>query len=193
MTGRSRRESILEVAAGVFGEVGYLRGKMSEIARRVGVSEPVIFQNFGSKAALYAAVVERAAERMCADLERQAAEKSVSGVLEALLDPGHLEQLHAVGSVGALFADAASVPNEPTVEAAARGGTQRFASVLTGLLERGQSTGELRGELDPESAAWWLLSLAAAQKFRLAAAPAPAKIEAGLAKSTLEFLTAPGR
>jgi AcrR family transcriptional regulator len=56
-----RRETILRAASAVFAESGYRAAKVSEVAARVGVTEPVIFQNFGSKAALFAAVIERAA------------------------------------------------------------------------------------------------------------------------------------
>src|SRR6516225_2865832 len=63
-----RRETILRAAAVVFAEAGYRAAKVSDVAARVGVTEPVIFQNFGSKAALFAAVVERAAAEVRASL-----------------------------------------------------------------------------------------------------------------------------
>ena len=67
-----RRETILRAAAVVFAEAGYRAAKVSDVAARVGVTEPVIFQNFGSKAALFAAVVERAAAEVRADLDNLA-------------------------------------------------------------------------------------------------------------------------
>src|SRR5215470_17106139 len=64
-----RRESILDAATEVFAAAGYRAGKVSDVAARVGVTEPVIFQNFGSKAALYAAVLDRVAGRIRAELQ----------------------------------------------------------------------------------------------------------------------------
>src|SRR5579859_5911224 len=61
LSAAERRETILRAAAEVFAEAGYSAAKVSDVAARVGVSEPVVFQNFGSKAALFSAVVERAA------------------------------------------------------------------------------------------------------------------------------------
>ena len=53
------------------------------------MSEPVIFQNFGSKAALFAAVVERAAAEVKASLDDLAAEfGSASGLLAHVLTGG---------------------------------------------------------------------------------------------------------
>lgn len=191
MSAPERRESILAAATEVFAEVGYLRGKTSVVARRVGVSEPVVFQNFGTKAALFAAVVDRAADQVCLVLDHMAASTvPVDGVLRAILDPDHLNHVHSAGTVGAIFSDAATVTGEPEIEAAARDSTRRFARSLTAVLERGRADGDLRPDLDPEAAAWWLLSLVASQRFRRATAPAPDVIEGRLAESTLAFLTA---
>jgi AcrR family transcriptional regulator len=74
-----RRETILRAAAVVFAEAGYRAAKVSDVAARVGVTEPVIFQNFGSKAALFAAVVERAAAEVRADLDNLADADDAAG------------------------------------------------------------------------------------------------------------------
>ncbi|MHB1595264.1 MAG: TetR/AcrR family transcriptional regulator, partial [Streptosporangiaceae bacterium] len=91
-----RRETILRAAAAVFAEAGYRAAKVSDVAARVGVSEPVIFQNFGSKAALFAAVVERAAAEAREALDELAAGPGpASGLLAHVLagpggaGPGH--------------------------------------------------------------------------------------------------------
>jgi AcrR family transcriptional regulator len=89
-----RRESILRAAAEVFARAGYRAAKVSDVAERVGVTEPVIFQNFGSKAALFAAVVERASAEVRASLDELAAGSgSASGLLAHVLTgraPGRL-------------------------------------------------------------------------------------------------------
>jgi AcrR family transcriptional regulator len=192
MTAEERRESILAAAFEVFAEVGYLRGKTSTVARRVGVTEPVVFQNFGTKAALFAVVVDRAADHVCRMIDRMAAGPvPVSDLLRIMLDPDHLRHVHSAGAVGAIFADASAVTGEPEVEAAARKSTRRFATALATLLERGRADGELRPDLDTEAASWWLLSLVASQRFRQATAPDPAAVEARVADSTLQFLLDP--
>ena len=68
-----RRETILRAAAEVFADAGYRAAKVSDVAALVGVTEPVIFQNFGSKAAPFAAVVERAAAEVAASMDDLAA------------------------------------------------------------------------------------------------------------------------
>ena len=83
-----RRETILRAATEVFARAGYRAGKVSEVAAGVGVTEPVIFQNFGSKAALFAAVLDRAAARVRASLDETVAGfGSASGLLAHVLGP----------------------------------------------------------------------------------------------------------
>src|SRR5215471_9461561 len=110
LTAEQRRESILAAATEVFAESGYRAGKVSDVAARVGVTEPVIFQNFGSKAALYAAVLDRAAADMRAEL-RVLAEHygSVPDLLAHVLSPAPARRPHGPASHrGVLFADAAT-------------------------------------------------------------------------------------
>lgn len=59
MTAEARREVIERAATDVFAERGYRGTTVGEIARRSGVSVPVIYDHFTSKRELYAHLVER--------------------------------------------------------------------------------------------------------------------------------------
>src|SRR6516162_5189347 len=88
LTAEQRRESILDAATEVFAAAGYRAGKVSDVAARVGVTEPVIFQNFGSKAALYAAVLDRVAAEIRDELQAQAGQRgSAFSLLVHVLTP----------------------------------------------------------------------------------------------------------
>lgn len=54
-----RREVIELAATEVFAEHGYARASIDEIARRSGVSAPVVYDHFESKAHLHARLIER--------------------------------------------------------------------------------------------------------------------------------------
>jgi AcrR family transcriptional regulator len=163
---------------------------MSEVARRVGVSEPVVFQNFGSKAAVFAAVLEQAARQVSAAMrERAAANRSVGAWLAELLAPEHLRRVHARGTHGVLFADAMAHTTQPQVKDAIRRAHRTVARTLAELLARGQAEGSVRPDLDPRTAAWWLLSFLASQGFRSAAMPDRGRLEAQLGAMTLQALT----
>ncbi|GAA1227204.1 hypothetical protein GCM10009665_17140 [Kitasatospora nipponensis] len=190
LSAAERKASILAAATEVFAETGYQRAKMSDVAGRVGVSEPVVFQNFGSKAAVFSAVLEDATRRTVLMLRQWAATSgSVGDWLARFLAPDHLSQVHARGTLGVLFSDAMALTADPTVAQAAREANRAVAEVFAELIAQGQRDGSVRSDLDPATAAWWLLSLLASQGFRRAAAPDDEQLEAGLAALTLSLLT----
>ncbi|MFE4603685.1 TetR/AcrR family transcriptional regulator [Kitasatospora indigofera] len=166
-----RRASILAAAIEVFAEHGYQRGKVSAVAARLGVTEPVVFQNFGSKAALFAATVDLAAEQICSEFAGAAAAGFPAGALLAeITSPAHLDHLHAQGSIGVLFADASSSA-EPVVAQAGQAAVRRIAETIAGILRLGQAAGDVRPGPDPDAAAWLLVSLISARPLREAAIP----------------------
>jgi AcrR family transcriptional regulator len=67
MTGKERREQLVEVGRSLFAERGFEATSIEEIAARAGVSKPVVYEHFGGKEGLYAVVIDR---EMSALLER---------------------------------------------------------------------------------------------------------------------------
>src|ERR1700747_2862593 len=89
LSAEQRRETILEAATEVFAARGYRAGRVSDVAARIGVPEPVIFQNFGSKAALFAAVLDRLADDVRASLDAVTVHhESAASLLAHILGPG---------------------------------------------------------------------------------------------------------
>jgi AcrR family transcriptional regulator len=191
-----RRESILAAAVEVFSAAGYRAGKVSDVAALVGVSEPVIFQNFGSKAALFAAVVDRVAGDVQAELERLAEQPgSAAGLLAHALEPGHPHGAHGYGhgqgfgKHGVLFSDAFALIGEPELTEAARRAARTIADHLADLIRRGQADGDIRADLDPGPVAWLLLSVLSTRAFRTAVAPDHERVEEGVTALALRLLT----
>jgi AcrR family transcriptional regulator len=168
-----RRASIVAVAGELFAELGYQRCRVSDVAARLGITEPVVFQNFGSKAGLYAAVLTDAADALVAELQALADDRSASviALLAEILAPGHIARMHAQGLPGALFADAVALTTEPSVEEAARRGIRNVADALADLVRHGQAQGEISPDVDPPAVAWAMLSLIASHRFRNVAMP----------------------
>ena len=182
-----RREMILRAAAGVFAEAGYRAAKVSDVAARVGVTEPVIFQNFGSKAALFAAVVQRAAAQARASLSDLAASAGPAPGLLAhvLTTPPHRRPGNgpadpgtpcagtgpAGTAYGVLFGDAVALTAEPELAEPVRNAVSAVAGHLADLIRHAQADGGVRPDADPDAAAWLLLSVLSARRLRTAAMP----------------------
>ena len=64
MTGKERREQLLDIGRRLFAERGFDGTSIEEIAARAGVSKPVVYEHFGGKEGLYAVVVDREVERL---------------------------------------------------------------------------------------------------------------------------------
>ena len=64
MTRADRRDQLLDTAQQVFTERGYAPTSMDELADAAGVTKPVLYDHFGSKDGLLAAVIERAGQQM---------------------------------------------------------------------------------------------------------------------------------
>src|SRR5579871_1040504 len=68
---RAQRERlILDVADQVFARDGYHSASMDEIARRSGVSKPMLYSYFGSKEGLYVACIDRNGQELVARLQQ---------------------------------------------------------------------------------------------------------------------------
>jgi AcrR family transcriptional regulator len=64
MTRADRRDQLLDTAQQVFTEHGYGPSSMDDVADAAGVTKPVLYDHFGSKDGLLAAVIERSGQQM---------------------------------------------------------------------------------------------------------------------------------
>ncbi|HET7529985.1 MAG TPA: TetR/AcrR family transcriptional regulator [Mycobacteriales bacterium] len=64
MSGKERREQLLDVGRTLFAAKGFDGTSVEEIADKAGVSKPVVYEHFGGKEGLYAVVVDREVSRL---------------------------------------------------------------------------------------------------------------------------------
>ncbi|NYE45534.1 AcrR family transcriptional regulator [Spinactinospora alkalitolerans] len=64
MTGKERREQLLDIGRELFAERGFDGTSIEEIAARAGVSKPVVYEHFGGKEGIYAVVVDREMQKL---------------------------------------------------------------------------------------------------------------------------------
>jgi AcrR family transcriptional regulator len=81
MTGKQRREQLLDIGRPLFARKGFDATSVEEIAQKAGVSKPVVYEHFGGKEGLYAVVVDR---------EMSALLEAITG---ALTSTGHPREL----------------------------------------------------------------------------------------------------
>ena len=154
---RATRQAILDAGLEVFGQSGYHRGSLREIAERVAMSEAGMLHHFPSKAALLAAVLEHRDEesRRMVDFDAPDPRDSLRGILRvaehSAAHPGVVELFSVVS------AEATAV-DHPAHEYFQR----RYARLLgetSGVMGRLRDAGALRPEVELERAARALLAL----------------------------------
>jgi AcrR family transcriptional regulator len=91
-----RRPLILDVALQLFMERGYRGTSMDAVAAAAGVTKPVVYNCFSSKAELFAALLDREEQRMFAQFSAAIASGAQSGDLQTTLIAGFTSMLHAV-------------------------------------------------------------------------------------------------
>jgi len=90
MSGKERREQLLDIGRTLFADKGFDGTSVEEIADKAGVSKPVVYEHFGGKEGLYAVVVDREVrrllERITASLQGNHPRELLEQAAGALLD-----------------------------------------------------------------------------------------------------------
>jgi AcrR family transcriptional regulator len=151
MTGKERREQLLDVGRRLFAEKGFEGTSVEEIAAKAGVSKPVVYEHFGGKEGLYAVVVDRETQllldRMTNSLTsghpRELLEQAAMALLEyiesstdgfrILVRDSPVAQ--STGTFASLLSDVASQVEHILVEQfAVRGFSQKLAPMYAQML-----------------------------------------------------------
>jgi AcrR family transcriptional regulator len=80
----SRKEAILQAAAGLFSERGFRDTSMSDIARVTGVADGTVFYHFKTKEELFLAVLENFRDRIIKEIERYLRESEFDSGLDMI-------------------------------------------------------------------------------------------------------------
>lgn len=158
----ARREELLEAAGRIVRRDG-TASSMSAIATEAGITKPVLYRHFGDKGGLYAALADRATDRLLTDLQAALARGRSPRERVALTVDAYLAVIEAEPQMYRfLLYSAEATP--------ARGQVRSFLRRLADLLADGiaQESGLPRGGVRPRAWAhgivgmvqaagdWWL-------------------------------------
>lgn len=130
MPAAERRELILAAAAGVFGERGYVGATTDAVAKAAGVSQPYVVRMFGTKAALFQAVLERSLDRLIDEfLSEIAAQGTDAADLPMCIGRRYVELLADRGLLLSLM-QAFMLGADPEIGPTARAGFMRVYRLL---------------------------------------------------------------
>jgi len=150
-------ERILRAAENLFSEHGFDAASMNEVALRAGVSKANIFHHFGSKNALYLAVLKHAC-RQSADL-LSALEQEMPALSERLAQfaRAHLAHILERKPLARLIARELLQDNPRRAQQLAQQVFGENFAKLVELIRGGQRAGELRRDIDPATVAMTII------------------------------------
>lgn len=139
----SRPAEILKAAFAVFAEAGYERTTIADVAKRAGVSPALVVHYFGTKAELFAAVIQdrfgsfvAAEESMLASHRgsyRELLHRLLRRFWEHLWEPGSIELAVTVKAERAEFPECVRTVSQVAA---------RWRRLIEGVLEAGRQQGE---------------------------------------------------
>jgi AcrR family transcriptional regulator len=160
----ARPEEIIEAAIEVFGERGFARTKLDDVARRAGVSKGTLYLYFDSKDALFRAMMKQRLEAKIASAEELVRNwtGNSADLLRAYVTM-HWDTMNQPQNVRIIRLVMSELVNFPELAKwYYQEGIMRMRSVIERILARGVSTGEFRDTANPAFTAR-LLQLLCAQ------------------------------
>lgn len=155
LSASERRQAIVEGALRVFSEGSYAGSTTAQIAREVGISEPILYRHFGSKKELYFACLDAAWGDLRDSLQ---AKMDEVGSVEAWrqLGPSTMRRLKTV--VPNLWLQAVTeAGQDPEIRRYVRRHMREVHDFFAETLRRLQEAGGIPKDRDPDAEAWVFL------------------------------------
>ncbi|MCW1957278.1 MAG: TetR/AcrR family transcriptional regulator [Mycobacterium sp.] len=153
------RGRILHAAREVFSEVGYDAATFQEIAARADLTRPAINHYFASKHALYAHVVEHTnGVVIAAGLEKAAEKQSFTGRISAFLGAAVSAKEYDRAAAAFMVTSVLESQRHPELTAPDADSLEQTRQFAATAVRDGIANGELRSDLDAESAAETLVA-----------------------------------
>lgn len=149
MAAAERRDVIVGAAIDAFAEHGYQGASIDAIARRAGVSAPVVYDHFASKRDLYERLLERTRDELL-EMWREhlfSEEPAAVRIPRALAAWAEYVETHRNAS-RMYFREATGVPE---VQAFHRGLQEQARAALGAILAREPGAGQVAGSDEPEA------------------------------------------
>lgn len=148
------KEEIRRAAWQLFSEFGVGKVSIADIARKAGVSQATIYNNFQSKDTLarefVTAMVDQLATRVRQVLEpHRPYWDKVAALIQSILEI--TTDARSMGVDAAAFAGSADLLNDPEIKKIRTAAQEKLADLLVGLVQEGRNQGQIVGNVSAEA------------------------------------------
>ncbi len=188
------RAAVLDAARRVFLDRGYGGATVDAIAEEAGFSKGVVYSQFGSKADMFMALLERRITRRMAQNERAAAGTSVAEAVRELIRLASQDAVSEPGWQQLLVEFRAHAARDPELNRRYADAHRRTVTQLARVLSRLHERAGTSPPVPPQSMAEFVLAMGAGISLEQAVNPAalPADHAAILMASALSGAVGPG-
>lgn len=161
LPGPARRQTVVETACRVFAKGSYHGSTTAQIAREVGVSEPVLYRHFSSKRELYLACLDAVWEQVRALWDDALSREADPQNWLRAIGKAYLEERGAgkIVLVDLWIQALTQAADDPEIRRALRAQVREVHDFVADLIRRAQAAGGVVAERDPDAEAWIFISL----------------------------------
>jgi len=153
-----RRVALLDTACRVFCDSSYHGATTAEIARRAGVSEPILYRHFGSKRDLYLACLDEAWRRLKEVSEAAIRDRPTGVTCVGAAAECYMSAEERVRLVDLWIQALAEAREDEVIAAALRDQIREVHAWFADQVRASQAEGLVSAERDPVAEAWLFIA-----------------------------------
>jgi AcrR family transcriptional regulator len=160
LSAEERKAAVLECACGIFSGGSYRGTTTAEIARRAGVTEPVLYRHFDSKRHLYLAVLEESWRRLRMLWEQAVEDEPSPRLWVGAMGRAYLEAKDRTVLCAELWIQALTeASDDPEIRKFLRKQMREVHDFVSEIIRRSQAAGGVLPDRDPNAEAWIFISI----------------------------------
>jgi AcrR family transcriptional regulator len=160
MSAEERKAAVLDCACGIFSAGSYHGTTTAEIARRAGVTEPILYRHFASKRDLYLAVLVESWRRLRELWDRALEEEEDPKLWLGALGRAYFESVDPTVLCADLWVQALTeASDDPEIRKFLRRHMREVHAYVADVIERSQAAGGILPERDPRAEAWLFIAI----------------------------------
>ena len=153
-----RRVALLDTACRVFCDSSYHGATTAAIARRAGVSEPILYRHFGSKRDLYLACLDEAWRRLREVGEAAVAQRGDGVTCVGAVAECYMRSAERVRLVDLWIQALTEAREDEVIAAALRDQIRAVHAWFVDLIRTSQAEGLVPADRDPVAEAWLFIA-----------------------------------
>lgn len=143
-----RQKEIINASLEIIAESGIQSLTIKNLSRKIGLVESAIYRHYDSKNQILVAILDSIGDQSKSNEIRET--DSVFGLLEQMVGDHFSTFTEKPALVSVVFAEEL-FQNEPTLVEKTRLKVEKSISELLAVIQKGQQSGEIRGDIKPET------------------------------------------